>query len=138
MWTVTIRDKGISNEAISVQVEFTQGEESIVRNFSGSTKKELDRRIAQQLDALEERDANAGLVTVGEWVKPAEEKEEKSAEELEREVWLEKWNVYLKAKTGINALTEAGVTPSEEETTAFEALKKWVADNRKVGYEQYL
>jgi len=138
MWTVTIKDKGIENEAIAVQVEFTQGDESITRNFAGTTQKEIDNRIKKQLDALVERDANFGNVTVGEWTPAVEEVAEKTAEELEREAWLEQWRVYQKANEAMKALAEAGMEPTEEETTRFNTLKKWVADNRKPEYSQYL
>lgn len=135
MWTVNILDKGIENEAIAIQVAFSNGTESIKRNFAGSTKAELDRRIKQQLDALEERDANAELVTVGEWTAPVEEAPaEKTANELAQEAWLEQWKKYRSAKKGMQELKDAGVTPTTEEQTAFDELKAWVADNRKPEY----
>jgi hypothetical protein len=38
------------------------------------------------------------------------------------------------AEKAMNALKRNGITPEPEETAAFEALKTWVADNRKPQY----
>lgn len=138
MWNVSIRDKGIQNEAITVQVEFTKGEESIVRNFAGTTKEEIDNRIKQQLDLLEKRDQNVDLVSVGSWEKEPEPEVVVTVEEQERNLWLEKWREYLQGKKGMEELADAGITPTAEETARFEALKQWVAENRKIEYTQYL
>lgn len=138
MWEVEIIDTGIKNEAIVAQVNFTKGDEVIVRNFAGSTKDEIDGRIAKQLKALEERDANADLVTPGAWSAPVVEKEVKTQEDIEREAWLEQWEAYKKAKEGMDALEEAGIEPTPEEVAGFNALKEWVAANRKKEYTQYL
>ena len=135
MWNVTIRDKGIKDEAITVQVEYKKGEESIVRNFAGNTQAEIDRRIGNYLQALETRDAEIENVTVGEWTAPVEEAPaEKTPEELEQDAWLEQWNLFVKAEKAMAALERNGITPTQEETDRFEALKKWVADNRKPEY----
>ena len=135
MWTVTIRDTGVKDEAITLQVEFTKGDESIVRNFAGNTKAEIDRRIKQQLDALKARDENIALVQTGEWKEPVEEPTpEPTAEEQAQAAWLEQWNRYKGALAGMKALAEAGVEPTAEEKGDFEALKRWVADNRKKEY----
>ena len=135
MWTATIRDKGVQNEAITCQVEFVNGKESIVRNFAGNTKEEIDRRIQQQLDALVKRDENVDLVTVGEWTAPVEEPApEPTPEEAARDAWLEKWREFAGAEKGIAALARNGITPKPEEQAAFDALKQWVADNRKPEY----
>lgn len=139
MWTVTIRDKGLHNEAITLQVEFKNGDESIVRNFAGNTKEELDSKIARQLETLEKRDANVDLVTVGEWTPPFKPVEpEKTADELAADAWLEQWNAFTAAEKAMDALKRNGITPTTDEQTAFETLKKWVADNRKPEYSRLI
>ena len=139
MWKVTIRDKGIKDELITVQVEFSQGDESIVRNLGGNSKSEIDKLITNQLDALEKRDEEIESVTVGEWNKPAQEIEkDPTPEEAERDAWIEQWESYRHAKKAMEELAEAGIEPTEEEIESFEALKKWVADNRKIEYSQYV
>lgn len=63
---------------------------------------------------------------------------EKTPEELARDAWLEQWRTYEKADKGMKALRDAGIEPTQEELTRFEALKAWVADNRKPEYVAYL
>jgi len=135
MWTVTIRDTGVKDELIMAQVEFAQGDETIVRNLGDTTKAGLDQKIAKFKEKLEQRDAEKDLVTTGEWTEPTPEPEpEKTADELAQEEWLAEWKKYKGAKAGMKELADAGVTPSTEEQAAFNALKTWVADNRKPEY----
>lgn len=134
MWTVNIKDKGAKQEVITIQVEFSDGTENIVRNFAGNSQAELDSKIQKYLDLLETRDADISKVELGTWTPKVEEVPEKTAEELAQEAWLEQWKKYQGAKKGMEELAAAGVTPTDEETAAFEALKTWVADNRKPEY----
>jgi len=134
MWTVNIKDKGVKHEAIEIQVEFSNGSESITRNFAGSSKSELDSRIKRQLDALNTRDEDYLKVETGTWTAPVEEEVTKTADELAQEEWLAEWKKYKAAKAGMQELADAGVTPSEVEQAAFDELKTWVAENRKPEY----
>jgi len=135
MWNVTIRDTGVKDELITAQVEFTKGDETIVRNFGASSKADLDRKIASFVEKLEQRDAERANITAGAWTPPEPEPEpEKTADELAQEAWLEQWNKFAQAEKGMAALARNGITPSAEEQAAFDALKQWVADNRKPEY----
>lgn len=135
MWTVTIRDKGVKDELIMAQVEFSQGDETIVRNLGDTTKAGLDQKIAKFKEKLEQRDAEKDLVTTGEWTEPAPEPAPvKTQAEIEQETWLAEWKKYKAAKAGMKELADAGVTPSEVEQAAFDELKTWVAENRKPEY----
>lgn len=134
MWNVTIRDKGINNEAITIQVAFENGEETIVRNFAGNTKEELDHKIKKQLDALIARDENLVKVSTGAWTAPTEPEVVKTDEEIARDLWLEKWREFVSAEKAMKALERNGITPTAEETQAFNDLRNWVAANRKTEY----
>lgn len=134
MWTVNIKETGINNEAITAVVEFVNGDEVITRNLAGNTKAEIDGRIERQLKALETRDAEKDLVTEGEWTAPVVEEPTLTPEQAAAKAWVTQWRKYVKAKQGMDALSEAGITPAQEETDAFDALKTWVAENRKPEY----
>lgn len=139
MWNVNILDKGTKDELITLQVEFTkEGAEPVKKNFAGNTKEDIDRKIKSYKDALEKRDDDFGAVVIGAWTEPVEDIPAPTQEEIDRKAWIEKWQEYKGAKKGMSELADAGVTPTEEEVAAFEALKIWVADNRKPEYTHYL
>jgi len=134
MWNVKIRDKGVADEAITVQVEFTKDSETIVRNFSANSQSAIDQKIISYRDALKKRDEDFDSVAVGDWIDPTQEEVTPTQEELEAQAWVEQWEIYTKAKLGMEALAEAGAEPTPEELASFEALKTWLVSNRKSEY----
>lgn len=134
MWNVTIRDKGVKDEAITIQVEFSKGEESIVRNFAGNTKDELDRRIKQQLDALTKRDENIELVATGEWTAPVEEAPEPTAEEQAEAEWIDAHNRLKKAQELADMAVKAGQEVTPERQQLIDDLAVYVNTNFKPEY----
>ena len=138
MWTVEIKNKQTQHEAIVVEVDFINGAETITRNIAGTTKEEIDSRIAKQLKLLEDRDANVDAVTVGAWTAPTPAVTEPTKGEKDRDLWLAQWRVYQGSLKAMQALSEANIAPTAEETARFEALKTWIADNRKPEYAAFL
>lgn len=138
MWNVTIRDTGVQNEAITIQVEFTKGEESIVRNFAGNTKEELDSKIARQLETLEKRDANIPLVKAGSWTPVVTEKTpedlEKEAFEAAKAEWLQKKAALATMIEDMQKGRELGITPDETQVSIMQGLATWVNENMRQEY----
>lgn len=119
-----------------VNVKFTNGETEFDQEFQFSINEDnnnVKKVIKQYLDEL-----NTEIQPIEDLVVPEPEVEVPDPETVARKIWLEKWHEYLKAKKGMEELADAGITPTTEETSRFEALKQWVADNRKIEYTQYL
>lgn len=112
--------------------------EVVHENFNFTTEQQLNDQVVVKKKELEAKHLAATAIVLGEYVPTEPTQNEMTAEEQARTQWLMQWRAYLQAKKGMDALAEAGITPSEEETTRFNALKQWVADNRKTKYSQYL
>lgn len=117
--------------------------EVVHENIGFTTEEELNAAIVKKRDELIAKQNAASAIPVGEYtptevVEEPEVEPQQTPEEVARDAWLEQWRLYCQAKKGMDALQEAGIDPTEEETTRFNALKQWVADNRKPEYSMYL
>jgi hypothetical protein len=142
MYTVSIlgTSKNLELRRFIVTARFTDGDHIVEKDFQFNLT-ETEEGVKKVLrSALE--DFNAVTPTIAEGsIDLAEEviaEEVKTAEEVAREAWLEQWHIYEKANTGMKSLAEAGIEATAEEVTRFNALKTWVAENRKPEYSQYL
>lgn len=136
---VTVSPETEDAEAVYDYVETSRPKlEVVYENIYFTTQDELDTSITNKRNELIAKHEAASVVTPGEYTPTETTVVEPTAEEVARNTWLEKWRDYLQAKKGMDALKDAGITPTEEETTLFEGLKKWVADNRKPEYSQFI
>lgn len=140
MFTAKVQKKETTSGTFKVFVEFSDGETSTIEWCIPQNKEGLNHWIKSRLETL-----NAGIeidaeLNVGDALTGEEVVEEPvpTPEEEARNTWLIKWHEYSNALRGMKALEEAGITPTSEETTAFEELKTWVADNRKPEYTHFI
>lgn len=63
---------------------------------------------------------------------------EPTPEELERNAWLEQFQLLERSLRAKEKLEAVGLSFSTEEQARFDALVTWVADNRKIEYVQYM
>lgn len=145
MKSIDLQNLNNTGEFITATAVVMDGtKELFTRNVKVRSKEEMDGTLANILEIANKVEADFKAVSEGTWTPPVKEEvvpepePVKTAEEIEREAWLEQWGRYTKAKKAMDALADAGATPTTEETTRFEALKTWVLTNRKPEYSEYL
>lgn len=122
---ITLSKEGKEDETFTTKIE----SEAVLE----ATIKALEKRLNDR-DEFQSKDFSNYVPPVPEAPKVIEP----TAEEKAREMWLAQWQVYSKANTAMKALSEAGIEATEDEMTRFNALKKWVGDNRKPEYSQFM
>lgn len=136
MWTAKINKKEESSGLQRVYVDFTNGEKTVTEWCIPSDEAGFKHWVKSRISAFETASAMEALIDGQEidLTETTSEPSELTQEEIDRNTWLEKWNEYKAAKKGMDELTDAGIIPTDEEQAAFETLKQWVADNRKMEY----
>lgn len=142
MFTASITSKDFFNGEVKVEVSFfqdTQDAQPFTETFRPRSEAELDSLIKNRILILNQMETFSDNITVGEYT-PAPELEPvtPTQSELDRALWLEQWRLYNKSKIALQALADAGITPTAEETAAFENLKEWVSTNRKAEYVEFM
>ena len=139
MFTAKITNKTkVANGNLMITVEFSDGKDTFSENVQPQDKAGFDHWVKSRITTLNtakefELDDNLGKeITVTEPVI------ELTADEKARDTWLEQWRVYSNANRAMKELADAGIEATTEEVARFEALKKWVADNRKPEYSQFI
>lgn len=141
MYTATITKTNFSGGTLQIEVEYTNGTETLLEAYNVTSQADVDRAIARKLAQLADLEQTAATIVVGEYTPPATTPAptpEPTAEEIARGIWLEKWNDYKLAQRAMQELEKAGIAPTVEEQTAFDALKTWVGENRRKEYMYFI
>ncbi len=140
MWTAKIKEKEIINGAIKISVEFTDGQSVVTEAVIPQNVKAFDMWVEDRIKTFNTADELNAKFELEDAISVSEPEPEPALtqEEQDRNLWLENWSKYTQSKKAMDALQEAGITPTVEETAAFDALKVWVADNRKIEYAQFI
>jgi hypothetical protein len=114
MYTAKIFDKSFDAGVLRVQVEFTNGVESIMESCvpqdEGGLKYWIKGRLAQ-LNFASEIDTKYAVGSTVDVAEPAAEVPVQTAEEIAQEKWLKKYNKWVKIKT---TLIDTGILSGNE------------------------
>jgi hypothetical protein len=145
MKSIDLRNLNNIGEFITATAVVMDGtKELFTREVKARSKEELDGTLANILEIANKVESDFKAVSEGKWVPPVKEEvvpepePEKTAEELAADAWLGKWNDFVAAEKAMAALTRNGIEPTAEEQAGFNALKTWVADNRKPEYSKLI
>ena len=141
MWTAKLNRKEENSGATKFFVDFTNGDKTHTEWCVPQDEQGFKHWVKSRLQTFEASEALKAQLTEGDEIdlsEPEPETPELTAEEAERNTWLEQWRVYSNANRAMKELADAGIEATTEEVTRFETLKKWVADNRKPEYSQFM
>ncbi len=139
MYTASIKEKAFELGELWVTVEYTNGTTTFtdpaIRIYS---EQDLINKVRDRINQIETLETVYDSLELGNFTIPDQTKPAPTAEEIERDTWLSSWTDYSGAVRGMKALADAGIEPTAEETNRFNALKNWVATNRRPEYSRYL